>query len=248
MKSKQNISKKDLIIKIILIVIIIILLIHNCSILKNNKKSKKTSPTGNVNIIEIICDKDDTCVVKNDKDNTQNNLSTNENKNSNSLDNNINNSNNNEPDNEVINKKSEETGLVIEDKTISWQKTTQAKIFSNSMYDLHDKIAPESSNTYQFIVKNGTNYTINYIINFIETNPYNINMKYKLKKNDTYVIDHYVSASELNQTGITLNPKKNDTYYLEWKWISSSNDTQIGETINAKYELKIEVKAESNNV
>ena len=72
-------------------------------------------------------------------------------------------------------------------------------------------------------------------------------MKYKLKKNDTYLIDHYVSASQLNQANLILDPNNNDTYYLEWKWISSDNDTQIGETPNAKYELKIEVKAVSNN-
>ena len=75
----------------------------------------------------------------------------------------------------------------------------------------------------------------------------NINMKYKLKKNDTYLIDHYVKATELNIPEMLLNTNQNDTYYLEWKWISSSNDTEIGVMGNAKYGLKIEVKAESVN-
>ena len=72
-------------------------------------------------------------------------------------------------------------------------------------------------------------------------------MKYKLKKNDTYLIDHYVSADELSASEIFLNNNQSDTYYLEWKWISSENDTQIGKTIDANYGLKIEIKAESTN-
>ena len=84
------------------------------------------------------------------------------------------------------------------------------------------KIAPESSNTYQFVVKNSTKNKLKYEINFIETNDYNINMQYKLKKNDTYIIDHYVKPSELSVNDMILNPGENDTYYLDWKWISSS--------------------------
>ena len=69
-------------------------------------------------------------------------------------------------------------------------------------------------------------------------------MKYKLKKNDTYLVDHYVSFDELNVSNQILNSKTNDTFYLEWKWISSDNDTEVG-NIQANYALKIEVKAES---
>lgn len=242
MGKKKEINKKDIIIKIVLIVIIIILLIHNCCVLK--KHNKELIPTGNVNIIEIICDKDDVCIPEGEQDDVSSNNHT-DNKSNGINYNNSGNNNTSSTENNTI--EPEETELLVKDKKVNWEETTQAKIFTNSMYELNDKIAPESSNTYQFIVKNGTNYPINYNINFIETNVYNINMKYKLKKNDTYLIDHYVSASELNQTDLTLNSKKNDTYYLEWKWISSDNDTQIGEASNANYELKIEVKAESND-
>lgn len=130
-------------------------------------------------------------------------------------------------------------------KPVVWNGSTDLKIFTNSMYELTDVIAPEDSNTYQFVVKNGTDYQLKYNVKFIETNTYGINMKYKLKKNDTYLIDHYVKASELNIPEMLLNTNQNDTYYLEWKWISSSNDTEIGVMGNAKYGLKIDVKAES---
>ena len=49
----------DWIVKIILIIIIIILLIHNCALIKNRRL--KQEPTGNVDIIEITCNKDDVC-------------------------------------------------------------------------------------------------------------------------------------------------------------------------------------------
>ncbi len=130
---------------------------------------------------------------------------------------------------------------------VTWDGANDLKIFEKTLYTVDGKIAPESSNTYQFVVRNNTKYNIKYDIDFIETNPYNINMKYKLKKNDTYLIDHYVSASELNVIDVQLNSSNNDTYYLEWKWVSSDNDTQIGTTANASYGLKIEIKAESTN-
>ncbi|MBR3660768.1 MAG: Ig domain-containing protein [Bacilli bacterium] len=137
--------------------------------------------------------------------------------------------------------------ITVYDNDITWHGQTDAKIFTNSMYEFEDIIAPESSNTYQFVVKNSVDFNIKYDISFIEDNPYNINMRYKLKKNNTYLVDHYVSANELNINNMIINNGENDTYYLEWKWISSDNDTQIGKNLDAKYGLSIEVKAESTN-
>ena len=134
--------------------------------------------------------------------------------------------------------------LFVRDKKLVWEDSSDLKIFTNPVYNFEEKIAPESSNTYQFIVKNSTSYKIKYNISFVETNPYNINMKYKLKKNDTYIVNHYVSYSELNISEQLLNAKKNDTFYLDWKWISSDNDTNAGKN-HANYSLKINVEAES---
>ena len=130
---------------------------------------------------------------------------------------------------------------------VNWNGATDLKIFSKSIYNIDGVIAPESANTYEFDVKNSTEYNIKYDINFIESNTYNINMKFKLRKNNTYIIDHYVSASELNLTNQLLNVGNKDVYYLEWKWISSSNDNSIGTNPQASYGLQIEVEAESVN-
>ena len=135
-----------------------------------------------------------------------------------------------------------------EDKPpIEWDGATDLKIFSRSIHELDGIIAPESSNTYKFVVRNSTDYKIRYNIKFIESNDYDINMKYKLKKNDTYIIDTYSKANTLDITGYVLNKGETDTYYLDWKWISSDNDTSIGQNPTANYGLKIEVEAESIN-
>ena len=237
MDNKDDNKKKkiDVIIKIILIIIIIILLIHNCVL--NKREDDKKVPTGNVDIIEITCDKEDVCKVDPNK---KDNKGTNKNGDSKADDK----QGSETSEEEVI----EDAGiLIVEDEDIVWYKDAEVKIFTNSMYELKDVIAPESSNTYQFIVKNGTDFNLKYSINFSEVNPYGIIMKYKLKKNDTYIIDHYVLPSELHIENYLLNATEGDTYYLEWKWFSGDNDTMAGKNPNNAYKLKIEVKAEGSN-
>ena len=137
-------------------------------------------------------------------------------------------------------------------RVVKWQNETNLKIFEDStnISKINGKIAPESAGTYKFIVNNGTIYNLKYKITFIETNSYGMNIKYKLKKGDTYIIDHYVSYNELNMENILLNTKSSDTYYLEWKWVgdSDSNDTLIGQNANSndiEYKLEIKIEAES---
>ena len=137
----------------------------------------------------------------------------------------------------------EEGELIVSDNNLTWTTDTNLNIFGET----NAKIAPESSDTYRFEVKNNTSYKIKYNITFTETNPYNINMKYKLRKNNTYLFDDYVSVSELNASNIIIDSSKSDTYYLEWKWVSSDNDTEVGKAGNATYTLKINIDAESIN-
>jgi hypothetical protein len=205
-KNKKNISKKDIITKLILIIIIILLLIHNCCLLNTLNNGKKT-PTGNVDIFEISCDRD-SC-EENSKGNDLNSAN-----------------------------------LIVSDNDITWKSTNKLRIFTNPVYNMNQKVAPEDSNVYQFVIKNNTKYNVRYNINFIENNPYNINMKYKLKKGDKYIINDYVDYNELKQTNITLNKNNSDTYYLEWKWVSSNNDTDKANIENA-YNLNIEIEAEN---
>ena len=129
---------------------------------------------------------------------------------------------------------------------VTWNGATDLKIFTNSIYELDGVIAPESSNTYQFVVRNSTEYTVRYDIVFVESNEHHINMKYKLKKNDTYIIDYYAPYDELNLYNQVLSSNTKDIYYLEWIWESTDNDTVISQEA-ASYGLQINVEAESIN-
>ena len=245
-------SKKDLIIKIILVIIIILLLLHNCSLIrKKTDGNNNKTPTGNVDIFEIQCNKNscDTDIKKddnnenNDNDNT---LPVNGGSNNNTSNDNSDGSNNSNSSSTTT----DDGKLEITDKDITWSSTNNLRIFSNPVYNMNQKIAPESTNVYQFVINNNTKYDILYNINFVESNTYNINMKYKLKLGNVYIAgdeNNWVSYDELKRTNINLSKSNKHTYYLEWKWVSSDNDTNVGKTINAGYNLSIEIKAEQNN-
>lgn len=135
---------------------------------------------------------------------------------------------------------------------VKWHDEANLKIFEDStnISKIQGKIAPESTGTYKFEVNNGTKYNLKYKITFIETNQYGMNIKYKLKRGNNYIVDHYVSYSDLDISNVLLNTKSSDTYYLEWKWVgdNDSEDTNIGKNANSsniKYELKINIEAES---
>lgn len=230
---QENENKKknliNLIIEIILIIIIILLLLHSCGLMYKEKNKKV--PTGNVDIIEIKCDNKDTCKKesKDDKNNTVPTIAP------------VN------PDEEKEEEDKPIEGFIVEDDnhdTIHWNGAEDLRIFTDPAYEFRKKIAPESSNSYKFVVKNKSNYKLKYKITFTETNQYNINLKYKLKKNGDYIVSDYVPYNGVDIENQIIEIDGEDTYYLDWKWISSSNDTYIGK-IQADYKLKIEVEAES---
>lgn len=136
--------------------------------------------------------------------------------------------------------------ITVFDSDATWNMESQLRIFEDSLYDDRNLIAPHSTNTYEFIVRNRTGATLDYNIAFEEYNPNNINMKYRLVKDGKYVAGDkktWVTFSELNQAMRTIHTDTNDTYYLEWQWFDSDNDTEIGETNNAEYQIKINIKA-----
>lgn len=138
--------------------------------------------------------------------------------------------------------------FTVYDNQVTWSDSTDLKIFENPVYNYEEKIAPESSNTYQFVLKNSTKYNLKYKMNFSETNLYNMNLKYKLKKNDAYIVSEYSSFDQLNLSDQILNSKSNDTFYLEWKWVGDNDtvDTAAGKAV-ANYKLHISIEAESIN-
>lgn len=241
-EKKYNIG--DILVKIILVVIIIILLLHNCSIVKklNKKPSYVQTPVGNVDIFEIQCEKETCKDVLGDKTENPNPIVIPDNSNNKPT----------TPDNKPSSGNEQQTSeddLIVKD-TVEWKSQNELKIFANPAYQMNQKIAPESSNTYIFLVRNNTDYNVKYKIDFLEENNNHINMKYRLKRDNEYIIGSsttWVGYNELDLNGILLNSKSDHTYYLDWKWFSSDNDTSIGSNPNSKYKLNIEISAESQN-
>ena len=248
----------DIVLKVTLLIIIVILLIHNCTLMNKKEEEKEPVPNGNATVIELQCNKKDNDCKPTDDNNNNNNNNENNNNNGNNKKNNNNNNTSNNTNNNTNNNEGNQTNNEEEEEELSnevevfdkdkdsetWNGSTKLNIFENSMYTKEGTIAPESTNTYKFVVKNGTSTAVKYSLDFSETNSSNINMKYKLKKNGEYIISDYVSYNELDLSNLNLASGANDTYLLEWKWVSSSNDTNIGKN-GATYGLQIDVEAES---
>lgn len=136
--------------------------------------------------------------------------------------------------------------MQVSDEDILWQDTNQLRIFKNPVYQMDEVIAPGSSNEYRFTIKNKTTCGLEYELNFIENNPYDVNMKYKLKRNGVYLVSDYVSISEIVKVVNKLDAKEQDDYVLEWKWVDSDRDTEVGVNIEASYHLSIEIIGKQN--
>lgn len=116
-------------------------------------------------------------------------------------------------------------------------------IFKSPYYVVKGKIAPGSNNTYVFIIKNNNDFSVLCDLKIVETNINSINMKYRLKRDYIYIVDEWKTYDEIKEENILLNSKEMVTYYLEWKWFESSNDTSIGTTSDVEYRLYMEIDA-----
>ena len=249
-RKSNNINKILLFIIFILIIIIILLLLRGCC-----KEDVEIINKGNVNVFELKCETDCNCPkCKQEDKNKENSKNDKSNNKSNSKDNSQPSSKESDDDSpEEINiqpsskenddDSQEELIIKVFDQNKTWSENTNLNLFEDSAYVVKGKIAPESSGTYQFVIKNSTTFNVDYMLDFSEINNSNINMKYRLKKNNDYVVSDWVTFSLLKQENIRLNSKSSDTYYLEWKWYGSSNDNSIGNDLSSKYGLSIDINA-----
>lgn len=174
---------------------------------------KNKVPTGNVDIIDI------------DGDNITNDI--------------------NENPNNNIDKNKLDNNFIVEDNYTIWSNK-RLRIFSNQAYEYFSKIAPGVSNSYDFVIKNNNDFPVLVDISMKEVNPYSINMEYKLRSENSFLAGSsfkYVSVKKLSQKNIYLKSHSSKLYSLDWKWIDSDNDTEIGEAVNANYKLLVYVGA-----
>ena len=259
-------NKKNVIISILLIAIIIILLlfcrfgrIHN---------SDNLIPTGNVDVfdIDVFCNHKIIGKNTNENNNETNEIITEAN-NEKKLSTNYEKENTNTIINEEIihtyingqeiqhyNEQTDRNVLgkvFVNDNNGNYLYQERLNIFTNAAYKFTNKIAPGVSNVYHFVVHNSYHTNVKYYLQMYEESEYKINIKYRLKRKDEYVIGNdktWVDSNELITEFKNLNMGTSDNYSLEWKWFDDDeNDTIIGKNMNSEYKLNIRFFFEAVN-
>ena len=222
----------------ILIIIIILLCLTKCCKKDNNNDDSYKIKTGNSDIfnININCPKEECPVVNDDKnkDNNTKNININSNKPEKKNDLPV---FDEDTDKDIIGK------IFVDDKNGNYIYQQNLNIFNNAAFNYTNKIAPGVSNTYNFKVNNTSKVDIKYYIEMYEQTEYNINLKYRLRRNGSYVIgseDNWVSANELKTEFKNLKASNYDSFELDWKWFDDdANDTTIGQNMTSEYKLNI---------
>lgn len=242
----------DRIIKIVLIIIIILLLLHNCELIRRGKLLN-----GNGDVIEIKCDSNGQCDDK-DKDNPK----TGDNGTGGKYGTAINgkqSGGSSSSQGTTPSKKDDDDDddddeeFTVFDKKITWGSESVLDIFEKPIYGYNKKIAPGDHNAYKFTVKNMTKYNLKYDMTFTEVGNDNMEMRYKLKKNGSYVVSNYVTYDQLDLSSQLINSKSSDVYLLEWKWLGDNSDSTAKDNKDkaaagvATYKIKINIEAESIN-
>lgn len=149
----------------------------------------------------------------------------------------------------------DDLGIVfVDDKNGNYIYQQNLQIFNNAAFQYTDKIAPGVSNTYHFVVYNSTKLKLRYYVEMYETTEHKVNLKYRLKRNNSYVIGNdnkWVTANELKTEFSKINASTSDNYSLDWKWEyedgKDNEDTIAGENMTSNYKLNIRFYFESIN-
>lgn len=130
----------------------------------------------------------------------------------------------------------------ITPNSVDWKASDKLRIFNNPSLVNNNLIAPNSNGTYKFIVQNESTENIRYNISFIEENKHDINMKFRLKIDNIYVVgneDKWVDVSEMNLEDVLITASSKTMYTIDWHWQEAENDTQIGQEEYSEYQLNV---------
>ena len=205
---------------VIILILLLLIIIIGWLIFRGRQELADKQPVGNTDIFEIDCDCDKEEEPSPSEDVDATFEETDEKKNSGQSD------------------SSSTPKLVVADTEQQWSTTNQLRIFKNPVYDMEEIIAPGSSNSYRFVIKNPSDCNMTYRLEFYEDNPYQIHMQYRLKKNGQYIVN-WSDYTQLQVATSKLKNKKQDDYVLEWKWVESDNDTMIGANVDSTYHLSV---------
>lgn len=266
--------KKDTLYICIIIILLIISIVLLFNTKFNKVETNNEYPTGNIDVFDInikcedINENIDSSKNKNTDKNTINNknviskrkcvytdsngikktiYSGNDQKSENIIEKEtpIDSGDNQESENIIEKEKTLEELIYVDDKSGNYVYQNNLNIFSNPAFNYKNKIAPGSHNTYNFQVHNSSNMTLNYNIDFSVESEYDINLKYRIRKNNEYIAgdeNNYVSIDDISIPLTLLNSDSTDNYSIDWKWFDDDeNDNIIGENMKEEYKLMIHI-------
>lgn len=133
----------------------------------------------------------------------------------------------------------QEVLIKITNGDIDIDKNTKLEIFKNEKFNGKEIIAPNSSGSYQFCIKNESENYIVYHIYFVDEMNYFVNMKYRLKIDNIYIRGNensYVGIDELDVENITVLKNSINLYTLEWYWEDEDEaDSLVGSKQETQY-------------
>lgn len=143
--------------------------------------------------------------------------------------------------------------VFVDDKNGNYIYQQNLEIFNNAAFDYTNKIAPGVQNTYHFVVHNSSNLNLKYYIEMYEESEYQVNLRYRLKRNENFVIGNdstWVTVDELKTKLEYISLGSSDSYSLDWKWFDNENntDTIAGENMRSLYKLNIRFHFEAVEV
>lgn len=124
-----------------------------------------------------------------------------------------------------------------------WNTKTELDIFENPRYDNKKIIAPSDTGKYKFFVENVTRKDIRISILLEDINPYKLNMKYRLKQEEKYIIGNentWESIENIKINEIKFSQEQVMLYTLEWKLEDIAYDKLANKTTD--YTLQITIK------
>lgn len=122
----------------------------------------------------------------------------------------------------------------------SYTVDSVADIFNDPLLDGKKIIYPGREETYYFYVSNENDYRFSCSINFSDVNEDLINMKYRLRIADVnFPNEEWKDISEIGISNFTVDAHSKILCALDWTWLSSDNDTELGIKGMSTYKLGI---------
>ena len=137
--------------------------------------------------------------------------------------------------------KTKDNRVYVDDADGDFAYHKNLRIFTNAAFKYTNMIAPGVGNVYHFVVHNSTKLNLKYYIETEEESEYKINLKYRLKRNNKYILgdeNNWITASELKTEFMDIAKGASDSYALEWKWFDDDSvDIIAGKNMDSLYKL-----------